>query len=451
MTMSGHPDFTIRRLEGPRVRSPLKLSTTAGDQVANFVPEDEAIIFDDAVDRGAARPRAAAMERAGPREFLHFDPRNVRAAIVTCGGLCPGLNDVIRSLVLELYHYYGVREIWGIRYGYWGMIPENGHTAIRLDPSMVESIHHRGGTFLGSSRGPQDIAKMLDFLTAWKINVLFTVGGDGTQRGALALSEAARQRGLDLAVVGIPKTIDNDLAYTERTFGFDTAVATAGEILSAGHAEAMGVRYGVCLVKIMGRESGFIAARASLASGDVNFVLVPEVGVAMDGSHGFLAALEKRIRDRLHALVVVAEGAGQDLLGQSAEGARRDASGNLKLGDIGIYLRDRIQSHFAAKKLPVVVRYIDPSYIIRCTPANASDHIFCATLAQNAVHAAMSGRSDLVISLWHGSFVHVPMATAVSFRKKIDPDGQEWLAVVQGTGQPAVMRAPAPASASARP
>ncbi len=442
MTNPSQPDFAILKLGQSKVRSPLRLSTVMGDQVANFVSEDAAILYDDtAYPQGTLSP-PILVERAGPRQWIYFDPADVRAAIVTCGGLCPGLNNVIRSIVFELTHNYGVGEIWGIRYGYWGMAPENGHHAVRLTPRLVEGIHHRGGTFLGSSRGPQDVSQMLDYLASQRINMLFTVGGDGTQRGALELSKAARERGQELAVVGIPKTIDNDLAFTDRTFGFETACATAREVLRAGHAEAWGALYGVCVVKLMGRESGFIAARAALASGDANFVLIPEVPFELDGPRGFLQALEKRLRDRLHALVVVAEGAGQELLRKPGEHVERDASGNPRLGDIGAFLRDRIRAHGKKIGLPIAVRYIDPSYLIRSREANASDHVFCATLAQNAVHAAMSGRSELVVGLWHGSFVHVPAATAVSERKRIDPDGTEWLSVIQDTGQPAVMKNP---------
>jgi len=434
------PDFTIRKLGPAGVRSPLHLSTVMGDQIANFVPDDAAILYDDSAPLGAPPQDSPRMELAGPRERIYFEPQRVKVAIVTCGGLCPGLNNVIRSLVLELHYHYKVPEIWGIRYGYWGMVPENGNTAIRLTPGMVEEIHTQGGTFLGSSRGPQKIEAMLDFLAARKVNVLFTVGGDGTQRGALELSEAATRRGQELAVVGIPKTIDNDLAYTERTFGFETACATARDVLRAGHAEAWGARYGVCVVKLMGRESGFIAAAASLASGDVNFVLIPEVSFDLEGPRGFLAALEKRLRERLHALVAVAEGAGQELLRKPGREVEKDPSGNPRLGDIGVFLRDRIRDYGARCGLPISVRYIDPSYVIRSRAANASDHVLCTALAQNAVHAAMSGRTELVVGLWHGSFVHVPMKTAVAFRKKVDPDGFLWLSVVQATGQPAVMR-----------
>jgi len=433
------PDFSIRRLGEPRIPSPLGLSTVDGDKVANFIPENQAILFHNVMHPDGSPPGGPSLEVAGPREKIFFNPREVRAAVVTCGGLCPGLNNVIRALVFELHYRYHVNEIWGIRYGYWGMVPENGSLALRLTPSLVESIHTLGGTFLGSSRGPQNVDRMLEFLCSRKINVLFTVGGDGTQRGALELSQRAREKGIPLAVVGVPKTIDNDLAYTERTFGFETACEAASEVLQAGHAEAIGARFGVCVVKLMGRESGFIACRAALASGDANFVLIPEVPFHLEGPSGFLAALEKRLRARQHALVVVAEGAGQDLLRKPGEPVERDASGNPKLKDIGVFLRKRIAEFGKKRGLPLVVKYMDPSYLIRSRPANASDHVFCTELAQHAVHAAMSGRTELVISQWHGTFVHVPMAEAVSFRKKVDPDGALWLSVVEATGQPYLM------------
>ena len=433
------PDFAIRRLGTPRRTSPLGLSTISGDQIANFVPDEAAILFNDRADTpptGQGR-----IELAGPRERIFFDPAETRAAIVTCGGLCPGLNDVVRALVMVLSHAYGVRNILGIRYGYWGMVPQRIDDSVRLTPEVVENIHHRGGTFLGSSRGPQDVARMIESLISRRVTLLFAVGGDGTQRGALALSAEARARDYPLAVVGVPKTIDNDLAYTERTFGYDTACGVARDVLFAAEAEAKSALGGVSIVKLMGRESGFIAARAALASGEANVVLIPEIPFDLEGPRGFLTALEERIRSRLHALIVVAEGAGQEHLRAPDAAPDRDASGNVKLADIGTFLRDRVRTHLAARGVPVTVRYMDPGYMIRATTANASDHVFCTTLAQNAVHAAMSGRTELVVGLWHGSFVHIPIATAVSFRKRIDPDGVEWLAVIQSTGQPALMRA----------
>ena len=370
-----------------------------------------------------------ALEAAGPREKIFFDPSATRAAIVTCGGLCPGLNDVIRATTMVLWYRYGVREILGIRYGYEGLVASIGHAPIALTPEVVEDIHKDGGTILGSSRGPQDVSKMVDFMTERGINILFASGGDGTQRGALALTKEIGKRKLAIAVVGIPKTIDNDISYTERTFGFETAVAMSQAPLSAAHMEAKGARNGIGLVKLMGRESGFVAAYATLASSDVNLVLVPEVPFKLDK---VLAYLENRLRNKSHAVMVVAEGAGQDLV--PVEGT--DASGNRKLGDIGLFFKRCIIDHFKKAGIPMTVKYIDPSYLIRSAPASADDSVFCFQLAENAVHAAMAGKTAMVIARWSGHFVHVPTEKAVESRKRIDPSGALWQSILDNTGQP---------------
>ncbi len=432
------PDFSILKRGVCRFHSPLRFSTVQGDNIADFVPEGARILLDDRIEALTEGAEMPSLELAGPRQQLFFDPSKVKAAVVNCGGICPGLNDVTRSLVNELAHY-GAPEVIGIKYGYWGMVPENGHTALTLTPSLVRNIHFYGGSFLGSSRGPRKVDDMLDFLAARKINVLFTVGGDGTQRGALAVSKGARERGLDLVVVGIPKTIDNDLAFTERTFGYETACEIARDVIYSGQAEAEGALYGGAVVKLMGRHSGFIAAQSALASGTVDFVLIPEIDFDLEGQRGLFASVERKLRIQRHVLVVVAEGAGQRYLTRDGSKPEHDLSGNLKLGDIGHFLKGKLSDYLHKQGFPGKIRYIDPSYIIRSAPANASDHVFCTTLAQNAVHAAMSGRTELVVSLWHGSFVHIPMETAVSRRKTIDPDSAQWRAVVESTGQPAVM------------
>ena len=331
---------------------------------------------------------------------------------------------------MVLWYRYGVQRIEGLRYGYEGLAETSGHDPLVLTPETVADIHKDGGTILGSSRGPQDVGAMADFLAARGINILFTVGGDGTQRGALALSAELRRRGLDVAVVGIPKTIDNDICFTERTFGFETAVAMSRPPITGAHMEAKGVRNGVGLVKLMGRESGFVAAHAALASSDVNLVLVPEVPFSLER---LLAFLEVRLEEKSHAVIVAAEGAGQNLV--SREGA--DASGNPALGDVGVFLRSAILAHFHEAGTPCSVKYIDPSYTIRSAPANADDSVFCFRLAENAVHAAMAGRTEMVVSLWNGHFVHVPMRKAVETRKNLDPAGSLWQSVLENTGQPA--------------
>ncbi len=380
-----------------------------------------------------------AFESAGPRRDVFFDPEKLACGIVTCGGLCPGLNDVIRSVVLTLRHAYGVRRVLGFRYGYAGLTSKHRRPAdpLPLEPEMVENIHQQGGTLLGTSRGPQSVEEMVDQLMKWRVGILFTVGGDGTLDGASAIAEEISRRGLEIAVVGIPKTIDNDLVWTERTFGFSTAVEEARSAIEAAHSEARSAWNGVGLVKLMGRHAGFIAAHATLANGDVNFCLVPEVPFTLDGEGGLLAVLARRLEERRHAVIVVAEGAGQDLFPGEAE--ERDASGNVKLKDVGVLLRGRIRARFAELGVPVDVKYIDPSYMIRSQPANSLDSAFCLMLGQHAVHAGMAGRTDLMVGFWNHRFTHVPLRLVAGRRKQLDPDGEIWQRVLGTTGQPPSM------------
>ena len=372
-------------------------------------------------------------ELAGPRDRLFFDPAQTRAGIVTCGGLCPGLNDVIRSVFLELHYGYGVKEVLGFRDGYRGLDPVRGAEPFMLTPQLVHDIHKDGGTMLGTSRGPVDIAVAVDNLIRRGVNLLFTVGGDGTQRGGNALFQEAQRRGHPLAVVGIPKTIDNDVAFVSRTFGYLTAVEEAAKVLHCAHTEAHSVHNGIALVRLMGRHAGFITAGATIASQDVNFTLIPEVPLQLDGENGLLAALKQRILKRAHAVIAVAEGAGQELL--AASSTERDASGNVKLQDIGPFLRERIESYFQAEGIPVTLRYFDPSYLIRSVPADAEDSILCDFFARNAVHAAMAGKTGLVIGLLHDTFIHVPIELLVSRKKHLDLDSPAWRAVLAATGQ----------------
>jgi 6-phosphofructokinase 1 len=373
-------------------------------------------------------------ELCGPRTKLFFDPKETRAGIVTCGGLCPGLNDVIRSLFLELHHAYGVREVLGFRGGYQGLDPVRGAEPVVLTTAFVDNIHQRGGTVLGTSRGPVDLRLAVDNLIQREVNILFTIGGDGTQRGGRELYLEAKERGYPLSVVGVPKTVDNDVPFVTRTFGYLTAVQEAAKVLHRAHTEARSVENGISLVKLMGRHAGFIAAGATVASQDVNFTLVPEVPFQLDGPRGLLAALKERILRRAHAVVVVAEGAGQDLL--ENDQAERDASGNVKLKDIGLFLRDRIAAQFKAEKIPVVLRYFDPSYLVRSSPANAADSILCDIFARHAVHAAMAGKTGLVIGSLHNQFIHVPIELLTSRTKSMDENSVAWSAALAATGQP---------------
>ena len=416
--------MNITTLGQPRFDSPLR----------QHVRDDLRVPASLVADPTAPAADADGFELAGPRAKLFFEPTTVRAGIVTCGGLCPGLNNVIRSIFLELHHAYGAKEILGFRDGYHGLDPARGRPPVCLTGDDVDLIHREGGTILGTSRGPVDTAIAVDNLIRLGVNMLFTIGGDGTQRGGNALFQEARRRGHPLAVVGIPKTIDNDVAFVTRTFGYLTAVEQAAHALSCAHTEAHSVRNGISIVKLMGRSAGFIAVGATLASQDVNFCLIPELPFRLDGPGGLLVALKKRVLARNHALIVVAEGAGQDLL---AGTGGTDASGNAKLKDIGPYLREQIEAYFKAEKTEATIRYIDPSYLVRSVPADSEDAILCDQFARHAVHAAMAGKTGLVIGQMHDEFVHVPIELLATQTKRVDPESALWRSALAATGQPA--------------
>ncbi len=372
-------------------------------------------------------------ELSGPREKIYFDPSKVKCAIATCGGLCPGLNDIIRAVVLELFHNYNVKNIYGIKHGLEGFIPDYGHELIDLNPKSVAGIQDTGGTILGSSRGSQDISLVVDCLERMNISILFMVGGDGTLMAAKKISEEVLERKLKISIVGIPKTIDNDIHLVSRSFGFDTAVDIATDAIKGAHNEAEAYPNGVGLIKLMGRHSGFLAATAALAQQDANFVLIPEVDIDLYGTNGFLNALENRIKISKHAVIITAEGAGQNFFKNQKK--EYDASGNLKLNDIGIFLKEEISKWFTKKKIPVSLKYIDPSYMIRSLPANANDSVFCGLLGRDAVHAGMAGKTKLLISFWNNHYVHIPMDASAGKRKNVDPEGRLWQSVLEATGQ----------------
>lgn len=431
------PDkFLIESLAAPTVKTPIQLPSKR-----EYISDERRILYEPEIATVkktlAKADLPASFEIAGPRQKIFFEPRATKAAIVTCGGLCPGINAVIRGIVMQLWHRYGVRTIAGIRYGYQGLSASATDSLVVLEPERVESIHEEGGTILGSSRGTPPTAEIVDTLVRHNINILFAIGGDGTMRGAKALCEEIKARNLQISVVGIPKTIDNDVPFVRRSFGFETAVAIATPAVRSAHVEAKGVLRGIGLVKLMGRHSGYITANAALASSHPNFCLIPEVPFALEGSGGLLDLVEQRLRSRAHALIVVAEGAGQHYF--KDQPVARDASGNAKLGDIGTYLRDRLNAHFHQRGLAPPVRYIDPSYLIRSAPANPADALFCARLAQNAVHAAMAGKTAMLVGYWHGVMTHVPLAALENERQTINPNGELWFNVLETTGQPPVI------------
>jgi 6-phosphofructokinase 1 len=432
----GEIETKIPTIGAAKIESPVQGWKQDGDR-ATFVTDDDRVLVDvtpaglEALCR-ANRP-FPAFEMAGPRERIYFDPSKLRCALVTCGGLCPGLNDIIRSIVLELYYGYGVRHIYGIKYGLQGFVPSYGHDVIDLAPAAVVNIQNMGGSILGSSRGPQSIEAIVDTLDRMNIGILFMIGGDGTLKAANLIADAIGEHDLRISVIGIPKTIDNDIHMVSRSFGFDTAVDIATQAIRGAHNEAQSYPNGIGLIKLMGRHSGFIAATATLAQQDVNFVLIPEIHVHLEGPNGLLTKLEARLSDRGHAVIVVAEGALQELF--ASEEMRTDASGNVRLHDVGLFLRDRIKDYFRDRQIEINLKYIDPSYMIRSVPANANDSVFCGFLGRDAVHAGMAGKTKALVAHWNNHFVHVPMALAAGQRKQVNPHGKLWSTVLGATGQ----------------
>jgi 6-phosphofructokinase 1 len=428
-------DFTIQDLGERTLPSPVNVSY--------FTPDSKRVLYNIYLehykDFTTLEGVPLSFEVAGPREKIFFDPVQTKAAIVTCGGLCPGINDVIRAIIMELFYRYGVRNAVGIKYGFQGLIPKYGHQVMDLTPDIVKDIHTSGGSILSSSRGMQETVEMVNTLKRMNIDILFCIGGDGTMRCARFIADEIAKRNLNISIIGIPKTIDNDLTLIQKTFGFDTAISEAVKVIQCAHVESKGAPMGIGVVKIMGRLSGHIAAGAALAQGDVNFVLIPEVPFDMDGERGFLNALEKRLHKSGHCLILVAEGAGQDIIRKDHDVMEKDASGNIKLLDVGSFLKMYIEEYFKKKGMEINLKYIDPSYTIRSVPANASDSIYCGALGQYAVHAGMAGKTSMLVGLIKDEYVHLPFRM-VSSGSKVNPEGNIWMRVLETTGQPPSMK-----------
>ncbi len=419
--------FKIESLGECTINNPIKRK--------EFVSDDEKVVFPSQLKnilKLINTENFPAFQKAGPRAKIFHDPSWTKAAIVTCGGLCPGLNDVIKGLVRVLECDYGVKAIYGIRYGYRGLNPKYKHEPILLNSQNVDNIHEQGGSILGSSRGNQPVDVMVDTLVRKDINILFCIGGDGTLKGARAISLEAKKRGLKISVIGVPKTIDNDISFVERSFGFETAVYKTFDIISSAHNEAEGAYNGISIIKLMGRDSGFIAVSATLANSVVDICLIPEVDFEMDGENGLKKAVLRCLNKNKHCVIVVAEGAGQKFFGDQKE---VDPSGNVKHKDIGVFIRDELSKFLKEENIDFSLKYFDPSYIIRSSPAQGTDAIFCLLLAEHAVHAAMAGKTECLIGTWNNFFTHVPISLAVIERRKIHPEEALYKAMLSATRQ----------------
>jgi 6-phosphofructokinase 1 len=430
-------DTSIMTLGTAKIPSPLR-TRAKGAGSGCFVSEKDRVlvnILEDGVVKTVKRgKKPLSFEQGGPRHKIFFDPTKLRCAVVSCGGLCPGVNDVIRAIILALHYNYGLRNIYGIRYGFQGFISSYGHELMDLTPESVAHIHERGGTILGSSRGPQDIESIVDAIERMNVGLLFAVGGDGTMVASAKIADEIKKRELKIGVIGIPKTIDNDIYLVDRSFGFETAVGIAVDVIGGAHNESISAPNGVGLVKVMGRHSGFIAAAATLAMPDVNFVLIPESDFELEGPKGLLEALKERLILRKHAVIVVAEGAGQKFFGNRDQ--ERDPSGNIRLHDIGVFLKEAVTAHFKDQGMELNLKYIDPSYTIRSASANANDHLLCGFLARSAVHAGLAGKTKMLVGLCNNQIVHIPMEASAGKRKHVDTSGDMWMSVLETTGQP---------------
>jgi len=431
-------DFTIKNLGECKFRSPLNISGQKGPGLKGYISDEQRVLTSMQGRSGDTIDRQSSFEVAGPREKIFFKPAYTKAAIVTCGGLCPGINCVIRSLVAQLYAQYGIKNIVGFRFGYQGFNPIYNHDIVQLEPSNVQSIHREAGTFLGSSRGAESPSVIVDRLEAEGISMLFAIGGDGTLRAAHKIALEIEKRNLEIVIMGIPKTIDNDIKFVYRTFGFDSAVEEVRRVLDVASAEAKGAPNGIGLVKVMGRDAGFIAAHAAIASRDVDFVLIPEFPFDLAGEMGLMMQLEKTLQKKGHCIIIVSEGAGQDIMGGPKN--ETDKSGNVRYNDIGVFLRDKINDHCKSRNIEINLKYIEPSYTIRSILPNANDAIFCDHLSRYAVHAAMAGKTDMVVGLWHNVFTHVPISAATSGKKRIIGNSTLFFSMLETSGQPHPMK-----------
>jgi len=426
--------FRIQMLGKPNYLSPIQLCGSK-----RYIGHEDKIAYNPYLpylhDSCKNQEILPAFEIAGARHQLYFDPVQTRVGIVTCGGLCPGVNAVIRGLVLQLFYRYKCRQIIGYRFGFQGLSKGQNKDKIFLTPEKVSLIHEQGGTILGTSRGGVPVEEMIHSLKQDDIQILFTVGGDGTMRGAQVIADEIYNRGLNISVIGIPKTIDNDIPYVRRSFGFETAVSIASHTIKSAYTEAASIPYGIGLVKLMGRHAGYIAANASLAAGHTDLCLIPESDFNLEGPQALFSFVKKRLESKKHIVIVVAEGSGQKFFQQFPK--ETDASGNTRLKDIGVFLKQALSSYFEKETgFDVSIKYIDPSYIIRSSPANAVDKLFCVRLAQNAVHAAMAGKTNMLIGYWHGRMTHVPFKALENKTKSIQLNGDLWFNILESTGQP---------------
>ena len=375
--------------------------------------------------------------RAGPRDTIYFDPSAITAGIVTVGGLCPGVNHILQALVVALTAY-GVRDIRGIRYGLRGFF-ETDYPPVPLSVESVDQIHLNGGTVLGTSRGGSNVPRIVDAIQLMKLDQVYLVGGNGGNAAADAIHRECKARGYPCAVVGLPKSIDNDILLIDSCFGFSTATNEAQRAIMAASVEARSAHNGIGLVKLMGRSSGFLAAQASVGAGVVDVCLLPEVTFDLQQVLSYVFDVLKR---RGHAVIVVAEGAAQDTMRAELQASglevpdERDPSGNPLLLDVGKWLRDKLKAAAHERQTQIDLKYLSPAYMIRSVVADSGDAVYCRMLGHSAVHGAMAGFSGITAGVCSKHYVLLPSHEVVRTTRRLDPRGRLYRMMRAALGQP---------------
>jgi len=327
--------------------------------------------------------------------------------MLTGGGDCPGLNAVIRAVVRKGERHYG-DELVGFLDGWKGVLERQ---TMPVDVARCRGLLPKGGTILGTSRtnpykvegGPQ---KALDNLRAEGIDALIAIGGDDTLGVANKLSNEG------LLVVGVPKTIDNDLSATEVTFGFDTAVQIASDAIDRLHTTAES-HDRVMVVEVMGRHAGWIATEAGIAGGAAE-ILIPEEPFDIDAICRRLQG--RHDRGRYASLVVVAEGAVPVEGTMEVQSGELDAFGHVRLGGIANRVAQGIEERTGFETRVTILGHVQ-----RGGTPTAFDRILATRFGVAAIDAVHEGVTGQMVALQAGQIVRVPLAEAVGKSKTVDP------------------------------
>lgn len=432
------------------------------------------------------------MPEAGPRRYVSYPQKNqLKVGILVSGGIAPGINAVISGIIARHHAYQAwsqkinknyALEILGYSEALKGLL-HAGRPAVPLDLKTVREAVNHGGSILPTARAdelldledPKQRDGALDKVTSRLINqqidILYIIGGDGSMRAAHAISCRARRNPInELSVIGIPKTMDNDILWVWQSFGFLSAVEFAKQAILQLHTEVMS-NPRLCVIQLFGSDSGFVVSHAALASGVCDAVLIPEVNFTLKQLSGYI---RYRLQDRPHsdkpyggivalaetaipldwreyvsATAEVADGSEKVILtpeelraietfeshGRRVHGQTPDAlrSGGLRL--VSQILQREIRK-LGDRWSSYRVFTNEPRHLIRSIEPSVSDVIFAQRLGTLAVDNAMAGYHDFMISQWLTEYVLVPLKLVVLGRKRVPEHGIFWKSVRASTGQP---------------